>query len=199
MAASGRDLQMRELMDTMKELKLTIEALREELTTKDKLIENLQEQIAYLQKKLFGASSEKRSLIVEGQLGFFDEVEAEATKADSEPDAEEEVVTFTKSRKPKTQKEELLKGVPVKEKVISLPEAERVCQECGAEMKAAGKKFIRDEWNFQPARLTVTRIYAETYCCPECKKEAGKKGSDTGNTLVTAKVPDALIPHSIQR
>ena len=51
-AASGRDLQMRELMDTMKELKLTIEVLRKELTTKDKLIENLQEQIAYLQKKL---------------------------------------------------------------------------------------------------------------------------------------------------
>ena len=66
MAASGRDLQMRELMDTMKELKLTIEALRKELTAKDKLIENLQEQIAYLQKKLFGTSSEKRSLVVEG-------------------------------------------------------------------------------------------------------------------------------------
>lgn len=72
MAASGRDLQMRELMDTMKELKLTIEALRKELTTKDKLIENLQEQIAYLQKKLFCTSSEKRSLVVEGQLGLFD-------------------------------------------------------------------------------------------------------------------------------
>ena len=37
MAASGRDLQMRELMDTMKELKLTIETLRKELTAKDKL------------------------------------------------------------------------------------------------------------------------------------------------------------------
>ena len=126
MAASGRDLQMRELMDTMKELKLTIEALRKELTTKDKLIENQQEQIAYLQKKLFGTSSEKRSLVVEGQLGLFDEVEVEAAKDEPEPDAEEEVVTFTKSRKPKTLKEELLKGVPVKEKVIPLPEAEPV-------------------------------------------------------------------------
>ena len=57
-AASGRDLQMRELMDTMKELKLTIEALRKELTTKDKLIENLQEQIAYLQKKLYNGPRE---------------------------------------------------------------------------------------------------------------------------------------------
>ena len=121
MAASGRDLQMRELMDTMKELKLTIEALRKELTTKDKLIENLQEQIAYLQKKLFGTSSEKRPLVVEGQLSLFDEAEAEAAKDEPEPDAEEEVVTFTKSRKPKTLKEELLKSVPVKEKVISLP------------------------------------------------------------------------------
>ena len=64
-------------------------------------------------------------------------------------------------------------------------------------MQPAGKKFIRDEWDFQPAKLTVTRIYAETYCCPECKKEAGKKDSDTGNNLVTAKVPDALIPHSM--
>ena len=114
-AASGRDLQMRELMDTMKELKLTIEALRKELTTKDKLIENLQEQIAYLQKKLFGTSSEKRSLVVEGQLGLFDEVEAEAAKDDPEPDAEKEIVTFTKSHSPKSTKEELLKGVPVKE------------------------------------------------------------------------------------
>ena len=184
MAASGRDLQMRELMDTMKELKLTIEALRKELTAKDKLIENLQEQIVYLQKKLFGASSEKRSLVVEGQLGLFDEVEVEAAKNEPEPDAEEEVITFTKSRKSKTLKEELLKGVPVKEKVIPLPEAERVCQECGAELKPCGKKFIRDEWSFQPARLTVTRIYAETYYCPECKKEADKKDSDTKATII---------------
>lgn len=110
MAASGRDLQMRELMDTMKELKLTIEALRKELIAKDKLIENLQEQIVYLQKKLFGTSSEKRSLVVEGQLGLFDEVEVEAAKNEPEPDAEEEVITFTKSRKSKTLKEELLKG-----------------------------------------------------------------------------------------
>lgn len=55
-------------------------------------------------------------------------VEAEAAKDDPEPDAEKEIVTFTKSHSPKSTKEELLKGVPVKEKVIPLPEAERVCQ-----------------------------------------------------------------------
>lgn len=150
MAASGRDLQMRELMDTMKELKLTIEALRKELTDRDKLIDNQKEQIAYLQKKLFGTSSEKRSLVAEGQLGLFDEAETEAakddpdsdTEADTEADAEPEVVTFTKSRSPKTTKEELLKGVPVKEKVISLPEAGS-CQQFFAQMAKPSRADIK--------------------------------------------------------
>ena len=197
MAASGHDLQMRELKDTMRELKHTIDSLREQLSVKDKTIENLQEQIAYLQKKLFGTSSEKRSLVVEGQLGFFDEAEVEAAKAEPEPDAEEETVTFKKSRKPKSTKEELLKGIPMKEKVVTLPESERVCSRCGAEMLPAGKKFIRDELHYVPPKLFVVRVYAETYYCPECKKESGKNDSDTVNNLVTAKVPEALIPHSM--
>ena len=184
MADTGRDLQTRELMDAMKELRLTIESLRKELSARDKLIENLQEQIAYLQKKLFGTSSEKRSIVVEGQLGLFDEVEMEAAKeTDPEPDTEEETVVFTaaKTRKARTPKEELLKGVPMTEMIIELPDSERFCQVCGTEMKPAGKKFIRDEWNFVPAKLTVTRIYAMTYYCPECKKESGQKDSNTGN------------------
>ena len=77
-------------------------------------------------------------------------------------------------RKARTPKEELLKGVPMTEMIIELPDSERFCQVCGTEMKPAGKKFIRDEWNFVPAKLTVTRIYAMTYYCPECKKESGQ-------------------------
>ena len=54
-------------------------------------METMQEQLNYFQKKLFGTSSEKHSLAVEGQLGLFDEVESEAAKETApEPDEEEE-------------------------------------------------------------------------------------------------------------
>jgi len=196
--SSGRDLQVRELLDTVKKLEATVETLSSELSAKDKLNANLQEQVAFLLKKLYGKSSEKRSKVIEGQLGFFDEAEVESEKVqEPEIDAEEETVTFKKSRKPKSVKEELLKGIPIKEKIIDIPESERLCQNCGADMKPAGTKFIRDEWTFTPAKMTVTKIYAQTYYCPECKKESEKKDSDTVNTLVTAKVPEALIPHSM--
>ena len=57
-------------------------------------METMQEQLNSFQKKLFGRSSEKHSLAVEGQLGLFDEVESEAAKETApEPDVEEEYCT----------------------------------------------------------------------------------------------------------
>ena len=88
MVGSGQDLRMRELLDTLKELRDTIETLRKELSIRDKKIANQEEQISYLLNKLYGKSSEKRNFVVDGQLGFFNEVETEAAKeADPEPDA----------------------------------------------------------------------------------------------------------------
>lgn len=192
MADSAKELQYRELMDSMKELRKLVESLNRQLAEKDAANQVLQEQVAYLQKKLFGPSSEKRPFVAEGQLGLFDEAEVEAANAaEPEPDAEEETVPLAKPRKPKTPKEVLLKGLPVKEKIIELPQAERICKECGTELKPAGKKFVRDEWNFTPAKLTVTKIYVQTYYCPECKE------NDEKNILVHGTAPEALIPHSM--
>lgn len=198
MQRGGQDLQMRELLDTIRELRLTIEALRKELNAKEKQMETMQEQLNYFQKKLFGTSSEKHSLAVEGQLGLFDEVESEAAKETApEPDAEEEPAASPRPRRPRTRKEELLRGIPVTEKIVDLPEAEKICPKCGAELQPAGRKFLRDEIHFVPAKVTVTRIYAQTYSCPECRREAAKADSNAQNSLVTAAVPPALIPHSM--
>ena len=198
MVGNGQDVQMRELKDTIRELRSTIDTLRKDISDRDKKVELLQEQLAYFQKKLFGASSEKRSPNCEGQLGMFDEVEVEAAlEIEPEPDAEEEIVTFKKSRKPKSKTEELLKGIPMTDVVIDVPEEERVCPECGSMMSPAGRKFVRFEVNFVPAKVTVTRIYTETYFCKGCKREAAKKDSDIQNSLVSGTVPAALIPHSM--
>ena len=145
--------------DRIRELRLTIEALRKELNAKEKQMATMQEQLNYFQKKLFGTSSEKHSLAIEGQLGLFDEVESEAAKETvPEPDAEEEPAASPRPRRPRTRKEELLRGIPVTEKIVDLPEAEKICPKCGAELQPAGRKFLRDEIHFVPAKVTVTRI-----------------------------------------
>ena len=79
MAASSKDIQLRELKDTISQLKTMmaeqtelIKALRlviDEKTDKERI---LQEQINYLTKKLFGTSSEKNAIDVPGQLNLFD-------------------------------------------------------------------------------------------------------------------------------
>ena len=61
-------------------------------------------------------------------------------------------------------------GYPVKEEVI-------------------GQRVIRETLKFVPARLTVVRTIAKVYGCPQCKQ-----GEDAN--IVSAEVPDALIPHS---
>ena len=82
MAASAKDLQLRELKDTVSQLKMMISeqtelinSLREVIDTKSEMEQILreqnrllQEQIDYLTKKLFAPSSEKHSAEIPGQL-----------------------------------------------------------------------------------------------------------------------------------
>ena len=78
MADSSKDIQLRELKDMINDLKKMIKTLqatvdagnkREEALTQER--DNLKEEIDLLRKKLFGTSSEKRTLDIPGQLNFF--------------------------------------------------------------------------------------------------------------------------------
>lgn len=85
MAASAKDLQLRELKDTVSQLKMMISeqtelinSLREVIDTKSEMEQILreqnrllQEQIDYLTKKLFAPSSEKRSSEMPGADASF--------------------------------------------------------------------------------------------------------------------------------
>ena len=84
MADSSKDIQLRELKDTITGLKTMvseqtelIRSLRLIIDEKSNHEKALQEQVDYLTKKLFGSSSEKRSDDVPGQQNLFDEAEVE--------------------------------------------------------------------------------------------------------------------------
>ena len=126
---------------------------------------------------------------VEGQLNLFDEAEQEADFDLKAP----AIKVPEHTRKKKRTLEELFKGVPSRDEIISLPENKRVCDECGAALEPIGKEFVRHEFRFTPAKGEVVNIYRETYKCPACSTA---DAMEENIKFVKAAVPEALIPNS---
>ena len=77
MAQGAKDVQLMELKDMIRQLNTTVSALQSTVTAqtemigqKDAAIARLTEEVSYLRKKLFGASSEKRPDIDPDQLSL---------------------------------------------------------------------------------------------------------------------------------
>jgi len=208
-ASSAKDIKMSELRDTITALRKTIATQTATIEALKSLIEAnaakeaehlerekvLQEQIDYLTKKLFGTSSEKRSKDIPGQLSLFDDPyifnEAEAEVAAAPP--MEEVVVREHKRKKKATLDEKLKGLPVEEILIELPEEEQVCDNCGNRLERIGKEFVRRELQYIPAKVKVIEYYTATYVCPVCKT-----GEDSERAfLKKASAPGPLMKHTI--
>ena len=192
MASGAQELQLRELKDTVSQLKTMISeqtelirSLREIIDQKTEHEKVLQEQVDYLTKKLFGSSSEKRSADIPGQLSLFDEAEQEARP---EP---EEVIVKEHKRKAKATHDDIFKGVKKTRRVIPLDEADKICPVCGTEMVRVGEEYVRRELVYIPAKCEIIEYYREVYSCPECKLG----GSESGKPVFTkSQVPAVLIP-----
>lgn len=186
MADSAKDLQLRELKDMITELNQLVLSLKETLAESNKREaeitqerDNLKEQVALLTKKLFGASSEKRSSTpqipgqmnlsdIDNTLGIFNE--AEALHDPMIAAAEEDLKKAPKSRKRKALQIEKLAGLPVEKVYLDLPEDQKACPECGTPLKEIGKEFVRRELEFVPAKLKVIEYYSINYTCPTCEE-----------------------------
>ena len=176
MASSAKDIQLRELKDTVSQLKTMvskqtelIKSLRFMIDEKSSHEKALQEQVDYLTKKFFGSSSERRSDDIPGQQNLFDEAEME-----QDPSLlEEESVIREHTRKKKATHEDLLKGLKVEKVVIPLPEEEQVCPVCGTQMVLIGEEYVRRELEFIPAICKVIEYYSQSYGCPSCKEGLG--------------------------
>lgn len=175
-ARDSKDLQLRELKDTIKELNSTIKNLNAMIEAAGKREEEhiarekvLQEQIDYLTKKLFGRSSEKRNDDIEGQLNLFNEAESE--KADTDP-AETEFITVEKhTRKKKATAADKFAGIPTQKVYLDVDEDKRVCGKCGTPLERIGEEFVRREIEIIRPAVKIIEYYSITYGCPECKKK----------------------------
>ena len=163
-ARDSKDLQLRELKDTIKELNSTIKNLNaiieaagkreEEHIAREKV---LQEQIDYLTKKLFGRSSEKRNDDIEGQLNLFNEAESE--KADTDP-AETEFITVEKhTRKKKATAADKFAGIPTQKVYLDVDEDKRVCGKCGTPLERIGEEFVRREIEIIRPAVKIIEYY----------------------------------------
>lgn len=174
MADSSKDIQLRELKDMINDLKKMIKTLqatvdaankREAVLTQER--DNLKEEIDLLRKKLFGTSSEKRTLDIPGQLNFFNEAELEQ---DPEAAKAEDLETIlpektAKKRKARATDAERFKGVPVEKKYLELSKEEKLCLSVVL-LKEIGEEFVRRELVFVPAKLKVYEYYSKSYECP---------------------------------
>lgn len=190
-AKDPRLIQILELKDTISQLNETIKMLNQSLKASQEREAVMQEQIDYLTKKLFGRSSEKRSVQIEGQMNLFDEAENEADPSAPEPD--EMIDVKAHSRKAKAKNKDKYSNLPVREEVLELPESDRVCPQCGGPLKAVGKRLVREEITYIPAKMEIVRYYTTTYKCEPCCE--GRTGFDKG-VMIRTMVPPPLMPHS---
>lgn len=197
MVQNALEIQIRELKDMLAQanhlLSLQIkmnETLQESLKEKDEKLSVLTEQVAYLTKKLFGSSSEKHKEESPLQVSLFDDLEdVPVATVESET-----VVVKEHARKPKTLREDQIKGLPVEKVIVDLPEDEKTCPVCGTQMELIGTEFVRKELVFIPAKVRVREYYSQSYGCPQCKEGI----TDTEvPTIIKSKPPVPLMKHSL--
>ena len=104
MASSAKDIQLRELKDTISQLKTMVSEQTEMMKSLRLIIDEksshekaIQEQVDYLTKKLFGSSSERRADDIPGQQNLFDEAEMEQNP--SLPEEETVIKEYTRKMK----------------------------------------------------------------------------------------------------
>lgn len=175
-----KDETIATLQATIKNLEATVKMLQENAVDLKATIANLTETLNEFKRKFFGISSEK------SKKKQTDEPVCEEA---SEQESGIPVKEHTRTRKKKAKRDDLYALLPIEEVLCDVPQQERLCPDCGAEMEHMGYTFIREELRITPAKVVRVRYMQEKLICPVCREE-----DDT--TITQAKTPTALMPHS---
>lgn len=197
MPQSAKDIQLLELKDTISQLNELIHTQTETMSSLQKTIEDLHQQLSnkqaeldYCKAKLYGASSERFQPPFPGQMNLFETEPVD----DRIPELIEpeviEVTAHKRERKPKATYEEMFSNLPSRQVTVdTLAGEEKLCPVCGTQMIPIGTEVIRTEILFHPASLERVEYLATTYECPECKDSLEPQFIKDEGVL-------ALVPHS---
>lgn len=158
-------------------------------------LENVQRQLAWLKKQVFGRKTEQSSVIMEDgiQLSFLNENEYNLNKENAEP-----VIIAEHTRKKKRTHDDWMNSLEVREVTHKIENM--VCEKCGAPMQKIGEAKAYDELVYVPAEFYIRRHIVETAKCTECGKFEGRdkqyENDIEKSTIVRAVVSDQLFPGS---
>lgn len=154
-------------------------------------IENMLQALLHANKKLFGRSSEVSDPIA-GQMNLFETTQELADELLREQKKIQVKPYVRKPRQPGV-RADMLAHLP-KEIVEYLIDPEDSCSKCTGELKVIGKRHVRTEVEFIPAKVKVKQIVQQVAKCTNC----GKAGSDfPSDHFQKAAIPKTVLPHSI--
>ena len=175
-------------------LQRTIDTLKEQSRQKDAEIERLRQIILNLQRAQFGQRSEKRTYVLDDgnqQLSMFDmqEKTEDAPAPEPSPNLEKEIHVSGHNRKKKRTLEELCASLPVEERIMDLPDDEKLNAN-GHALVCIGQEYVRTELVLERAKAKVVRHYRKVYADRELEQETGY------SEVFKPVMPPPLLAHS---
>ena len=158
-----------------------IEGLRAENEQLKQQNQWLLEQIRLSKHKQYGTSSEQND---NNQMDLFNE--SEDTSDLKVPGPSLTGVKAHYRRRTRLTTDKLPEDIPVEVIEHELPEAERICQECGSELHVMGKE-TREELKLIPAKAVIVRYVQHVYACRNCEETSDHV------PIVKANMPEPVI------
>lgn len=168
-------------------------ALRKEILLLKEEYSNLQQQLEWLKKQVFGRKTEQPEVILENgtQMTLFEN--------DPENKAPEKTVEVkSHPRKKKRTHDEWMSTLFIEEKEHK--EEHPVCDKCGSEMVEIGVDKVYDELVYTPAKYHIRRHIVYAYKCTNCGEDPENDDPDSGDiekcNIRRAYYPKPMIPGS---
>jgi transposase len=162
------------------------QALKGIIADFQKQVASLEEKVAFLQKAIYGAKSEKRPEQIENHLflpGFHEQ-------GLSEEPSRAETVTVPEHTRKKRGRKPIPESLPREDIVHDLPDDEKVCA-CGSALTHIGEE-VSEKLDYVPAKLQVERHIRLKYACRSCEGVESEQGA-----VKIAPMPPQLIPQGI--